>query len=352
MSTHEDHSNGGQAESNLSSLERPSHLVGWVKRVEVWPATIIASAIAVIGSTVLCHAIYWAFDYTPVTFALYLPTVAPAVVAPPLLFVLVKTIEKLGQTQIALHEQAVRAEDAFHTKTRFLAYMSHELRTPLNAILGFAESIRDQRMGPVGTEKYLQYAADIHDSGSHLLSLIDDILDMSKIEAEKLQLRPAWVDLLSVVEECCRLVDGSAVQSDVDLSNMVAPDLPPILADERAVKQVMLNLLSNAVKFTPDGGRVTIAGEQVEDGAVRVVVSDTGIGIPAEHLGRIFDPYVGSDLQDTRLRGSGLGLPLVKSLVELHGGSVRLDSEVGAGTTVTVEFPGHDGAGTEPRSVG
>ena len=352
MPTHKDHPNGGQTDSNMSSLERPSHHIGWVQRVGVWPATIIASAIAVIGSTALCHAIYWGFDYTPVSFALYLPTIAPAVVAPPLFFVLVKTIGKLAQTQIALHEQAVRAEDAFRTKTRFLAYMSHELRTPLNAILGFSESIRDQRMGPIGTEKYLQYAADIHDSGSHLLSLIDDILDMSKIEAGKLQLRPTWIDLQSVVEECCRLVNGSAVQSDVEISNIVAPDLPRILADERAMKQVMLNLLSNAVKFTPDGGRVTIEGEQIEDGAVRITVSDTGIGIPAEYLDRIFEPYVGSDLQDARLRGSGLGLPLVKSLMELHGGSVRLDSEVGAGTTVILEFPGDDGAGTEPRSVG
>ena len=238
---------------------------------------------------------------------------------------------------IAAKEQA---ELANRTKSEFLANMSHELRTPLNAIIGFSEIVAGELFGPIGSARYVEYARDIHASGIHLLSIISDILDLSKIEAGRRELSEGVVDLYEAAESCLRLVRGRADDGGIKLLNAVTRPITPLYADERAVKQILLNLLSNAVKFTPEGGRVTVRTELHADGALVVLVEDTGIGIAQENIPRALAPFsqVDSSLS-RRYEGTGLGLPLVKSLVELHGGRLELTSEVGRGTTAAVVFP-------------
>ena len=238
---------------------------------------------------------------------------------------------------IAAKEQA---ELANRTKSEFLANMSHELRTPLNAIIGFSEIVAGELFGPIGGRRYAEYARDIHVSGIHLLSIISDILDLSKIEAGRRELVEGIVDLHDAAESSLRLVRGRADNGGVALVNEVGSDLPHIVADERGVKQVLLNLLSNAVKFTPEGGKVVVAAELRDDGSLAVAVRDSGIGIAPENIPRALAPFsqVDSSLS-RRFEGTGLGLPLVKSLIELHGGRLELESTVGKGTVATVVFP-------------
>ena len=238
---------------------------------------------------------------------------------------------------IAAKEQA---ELANRTKSEFLANMSHELRTPLNAIIGFSEIVAGELLGPIGGKRYVEYARDIHASGIHLLSIISDILDLSKIEAGRRELAESMVDLYDAAESSLRLVRGRAENGGVKLVNDVARTLPRLAADERAVKQILLNLLSNAVKFTPENGRVSIAAELRGDGTLAMSVLDTGIGIAPENIPRALAPFsqVDSSLS-RRYEGTGLGLPLVKSLIELHGGRLELASEVGKGTAATIVFP-------------
>ena len=239
---------------------------------------------------------------------------------------------------IAAKEQA---ELANRTKSEFLANMSHELRTPLNAIIGFSEIVAGELFGPINSRRYVEYAHDIHTSGIHLLSIISDILDLSKIEAGRRELFESLVDLHEAAESSLRLVRGRAENGGVKLVNAIARQaVPRIEADERAVKQILLNLLSNAVKFTPDRGRVSVRVEQRPDGALAVTVEDTGIGIAPDNIPRALAPFsqVDSSLS-RRYEGTGLGLPLVKSLIELHAGRLELTSEVGKGTAATVVFP-------------
>ncbi len=231
------------------------------------------------------------------------------------------------------------AEFANRTKTEFLANMSHELRTPLNAIIGFAEVIKDEMFGPVGLRKYADYAKDIHTSGRHLLDLINDILDLSKLEAGKLELREESVALGATIEECLTLVRSRAQKSDVTLATAIEPGLAPLLCDERALKQVLLNFLSNAVKFTPAGGTVTSGARRAEDG-VAIFVRDTGIGMKAEDIAVALAAFGQIDSRIARQhQGTGLGLPITKSLIELHGGTLHIESTPGQGTTMTATFP-------------
>jgi signal transduction histidine kinase len=230
------------------------------------------------------------------------------------------------------------AEQANRAKSSFLANMSHELRTPLNAVIGFSEMIRSELFGRLGDPRYREYAGLIHGAGSHLLDLISDILDMSKIEAGKLELSCERVDTALVVRECTELLAGRAAAGGVT----VVADLSraPVFfeADRRAVKQILLNLLSNAIKFTPERGRVAI-GARGADGFFYLRVEDTGIGIAADELTRIGTPFVQLSNNPGRHPGTGLGLALVRALAEMHGGSFRIDSEEGIGTTVTVALP-------------
>ncbi len=255
-------------------------------------------------------------------------------------------------TQIAaqhsLRRAAEEAEAASRSKSNFLAHMSHELRTPLNAIIGFSEVMSAQTLGPLNHPHYLEYADHIHTSGAHLLSLINDLLDLSKIEAGKLELWEETVDLAALVKRCRVFVEESAASKGVTLTMHTDAGLPDLRCDARKLKQVLVNLLSNAVKFTPAGGRITL--EAKADGAAGVVieVSDTGIGIAAEYLEKVMSPFgqVHEALnRDTE--GTGLGLPLSKALVELHGGRLSLKSEPGKGTTATVQLPGR----TVPRQT-
>jgi two-component system cell cycle sensor histidine kinase PleC len=232
------------------------------------------------------------------------------------------------------------AEEASRAKSQFLAAMSHELRTPLNAILGFSEIIRSQAFGPDAVDKYVEYANDVHVSGVHLLDLINDLLDVSKIEAGKMELSPEWLALPALLEASLRLVRVRAEQHNVTLGLDLPERVPNLYADERAVKQIVFNLLSNAVKFTPEGGRVTVDVTDTMDNGIQIRVTDTGIGIPQDQIERAFRPFEQiHPAASWAVGGTGLGLALVKGLVEQHGGTVHIDSKVNAGTTVTVRFP-------------
>ena len=242
------------------------------------------------------------------------------------------------------------AEVASRAKSEFLANMSHELRTPLNAIIGFSQMIDGEMLGPVGQAGYKEYARDIQSSSLHLLQIINDILDVSKIEAGMATLRETAVDFAAIVQSCCRLVAPRAMSLAITLTVDMPDDLPVILADERMLKQVLLNLLSNALKFTPTGGAVELAARGAPDGGLILTVKDTGIGIAAEDFEKIFQPFgqVDSSLA-RRFEGTGLGLPLSKGLVELHGGTIGLESEIGRGTTVCVALPKNRPSGSSRR---
>ena len=267
-----------------------------------------------------------------------------------------KSVENLKRSQARIaelarsyEEEKINAEQANRSKSEFLANMSHELRTPLNAINGFSEMMLREMFGPLGDERYVGYMKDIHVSGEHLLALINDILDMSKIEAGKMELHPEPVQPAEIVDQCIRIIRGRAEEKELQLRADV-DDLPEIEADPRAFKQVLINLMSNAVKFTPEGGRVTVRGFLSGQG-VAFQVSDTGIGIAKEDLPRLGRPFEQIESQHSKKhQGSGLGLALSKSLVEMHGGTLSIDSVVGEGTTTTVVIPINqaDGLGEQP----
>ena len=242
-------------------------------------------------------------------------------------------------TELARNQSAREtAEAASKIKSEFLANMSHELRTPLNAILGFSEVIVTEMFGP-GVPRYRDYAKDIHGAGKHLLALINDILDISKAEAGKLELHLEEVNLSDLVKECARLMRGRAAEQDLRLSLAVAP-LPLLLIDRLRTKQVLLNLLSNAIKFTPEGGVISVSAHQDGGGRVVICVADSGIGIAADMLPTVFEPFRQIDSAIARkLEGTGLGLALVKSLMELHDGDVAIESAPAKGTSVYVSFP-------------
>jgi two-component system cell cycle sensor histidine kinase PleC len=235
-------------------------------------------------------------------------------------------------------EEKTRAEDANQAKSKFLANMSHELRTPLNAIIGFSEIMESGMFGPLGAEKYTEYSRDIRESGEYLLDVINDILDMSKIEAGGIRLVPETVALETILADCQRVVSTRAAEKHLNLEARIEPELV-LNADRRAVKQIALNLLSNAVKFTPEGGAVTVYGRR-RGGAVIMAIKDNGIGIPKDALGKLGRPFEQVESQLTKkYQGSGLGLAIAKSLVELHGGEMRIRSMLGKGTTVIVRLP-------------
>jgi two-component system cell cycle sensor histidine kinase PleC len=247
-------------------------------------------------------------------------------------------------TERTLHERALReakeaAESAYASKTRFLANMSHELRTPLNAIIGFSEMMQRQLLGPMGNSRYLDYIGGIRQSGEHLLDLINDILDMSKIEVGKYELYVEELNVGKIIRLAIHMVEGRAHEAQVRLQADDIPDDIHIMADRRAIMQILLNLLSNAVKFTDAGGAVDIRCF-CELGGVAIVVSDTGVGIPKDKLQVVTLPFEQVSSEFTRNHeGSGLGLAITKDLIELHGGTLEIDSDIGVGTIVTVLLP-------------
>ncbi len=256
---------------------------------------------------------------------------------------------ELAETMRNYQLEKRRAEEANHAKSEFLANMSHELRTPLNAINGFSEIMQAEIYGPLGNPKYKEYVTDILSSGRHLLELIDDVLDMSKIEAGKVRLELGRVELEKSLEECARLVAKRASDAGVRLETSVA-HAPAAYADPRAVKQVILNLLVNAIKFTPAGGEITLTVE-ADLNCVSIIVADSGVGIAPEHLTRLGAPFelAREEFSKSR-RGSGLGLALSTSLMRLQSGLLAISSEAGRGTVACVVFPRRVGAKTRlPR---
>jgi len=264
-----------------------------------------------------------------------------------------ETVSELEMVQYKLEAQAADAVDLAEqldlakreveqsnlSKTGFLRIISHELRTPLHAIIGFAELLRDQRLGPIGNPLYAEYAGDIGSSGQHLLTLVNQLLDLSRIEAGRYQLNRAKQDIADAIHEAVRIVAGQARAAKITLNNLVADNLSPVEIDEQAIRQVVVNLLSNAIKFTPAGGEVSIEAN-CQGNRLLVTVADSGIGIPEDVLPRLMRPFerIDNDL-NRQTEGTGLGLAISKALVDLHGGTLKIDSTFGEGTSVTMELP-------------
>ena len=262
-------------------------------------------------------------------------------------FVLARSIRNDRRSQIENRERVAEALEearaANLAKSKFLAAMSHELRTPLNAILGFSEVIVTQTLGPVGSVKYLEYAKDIHFSGNHLLNLINDVLDLAKIEAGKIEVERQALDPAALIEATVRMTAPRARTHEVSLRTVVAAQGVILYADERASTQALLNVVTNAIKFNRPGGEVVVELVIPDDGGVLFKVSDDGPGIPADQIERLFEPFEqGENSYNKGRNGTGLGLAIVRSLMKMHGGRVWIESDIGAGTTVFLHFPDSD----------
>jgi signal transduction histidine kinase len=263
------------------------------------------------------------------------------------LFGIVQDVTELARREIESQQAREAADAANRSKSEFLATMSHELRTPLNAVIGFAEIIQGQHFGPLqGPSRYLEYAADIRDSGQVLLDLVNDVLDLSKIEAGRFEMSEETIAVAAVAGRAARLVRERAISHGLDLNVRDLGDAPPLRADERLVSQMLFNLMTNAVKFTPAGGRITVFAERLPDGGLALAVEDNGVGIAAEDLARITEPYFHAarpaglrNVHQGGVGGTGLGLSLVTRMMDMHGGRLTLDSTPGVGTTARLIFP-------------
>jgi signal transduction histidine kinase len=251
----------------------------------------------------------------------------------------VADLQRQTQAAEAMKLAKEKAEIANRTKTEFLANMSHELKTPLNAIVGFSESLVTDTFGPIGSPKVKEYIEEIHSSGLHLLGIINDILDLSRIETGERLPAESDVDLRQTIENCLRLMSKRAVTAKIALTTDISPGLFGIRADARMVKQMLMNLLSNAVKFTPAGGSVTLKASLGDDRGLEIAISDTGIGIAEDQFETMLEPFSQADGSLTRQEeGLGLGLALVASMMLLHDGRLEIASELGRGTTATLHF--------------
>ena len=251
-------------------------------------------------------------------------------------------IAELEEQKSVSDEARRRAEAANTAKSRFLATMSHELRTPLNAILGFSEVMKSEMFGPLENPKYGEYAGNIHESGKHLLHLINEILDLTRIESGRYDLHEEPVRLADITDECHRLLKLRAEGKGIEVSEEGEPDLPVVWADQRALRQICLNLMSNALKFTPKGGHVTLGVGAMPDGGQYLSVGDTGPGIPADEIPKVLQAFgQGTLAHQTAEGGAGLGLTIVQNLIELHGGSLVLTSELRKGTEAKIILPGY-----------
>jgi two-component system cell cycle sensor histidine kinase PleC len=261
------------------------------------------------------------------------------------------TKARLENTSSNLRAALSSADAANLAKSQFLASMSHELRTPLNAVIGFSEMLEMEPFGPLGHTRYCEYARDIHASGAHLLRLINDILDISRVAAGEVSLSEDDIDVAALIDQMTHMMADQARKAGVHLNTRIAPELPHLRADSRRVQQVLLNLVSNAIKFTPPGGSVTVFAAQTDSG-MTLAVKDTGIGMKADDIPMAFERFRQIDNSLSRkYDGAGLGLPLARDLVELHGGSISLESAPNIGTTATVNFPRNRFASTSAGTV-
>ncbi len=249
-------------------------------------------------------------------------------------------INELEEAREMSDEARRHAEQANIAKSQFLATMSHELRTPLNAIIGFSEVLQSELLGPHAVAQYKEYAGDIHSSGQHLLNLINELLDLSRIEAGKYELNEEAISLIDIAEDCRRMVEIRAKAKGIELSFSYANNLPKLWGDERAIRQVVLNLLSNAIKFTPQSGKVAVIVARSTDGGQLISVRDNGPGIPEDEIQTVLSSFgQGSLAQKTAEQGAGLGLPIVQKIMELHQGRFDLFSKLRFGTEVIATFP-------------
>lgn len=250
-------------------------------------------------------------------------------------------ITKRKQMEFSLVLAKEQADSANQAKSAFLANMSHELRTPLNAIIGFSEMMLNETFGPLGSDKYKEYMGDVHLSSKHLLDIINEVLDMSKIEAGRVELDEQAVDLNTLIDSVIRIVTSRVFSSGVEINHAAQEDLPKLYADPRLVRQILINLITNAVKYSDKKGVVSITAKTTERGEIEISVSDMGIGIPADRIQEAMEPFgqIHEPTKSSPHQGTGLGLPLAKAMVEMHGGTLKLMSEEGQGTTVEITFP-------------
>lgn len=246
------------------------------------------------------------------------------------------------QMELSLRVAKDQADAANHAKSAFLANMSHELRTPLNAIIGFSEIMMTGTFGHLNIPKYQEYMGDIHSSACHLLEIINEVLDMSKIEAGRVELDEHHVNLEETILSVERMMASRAFSGNIVIQSVVEPNLPLLVGDQRLIRQVLINLVSNSVKFCKAGGVITIAAGLKQDGDLELRVKDTGVGMPRDKISQALEPF--GQIHETahavgEVTGTGLGLPLAKAMVELHGGQLHLDSDIGKGTVVTIIFP-------------
>jgi len=304
---------------------------------------------AAVTVTIGTHFLLRLLDGAPV-WALSVAQLAAAmtVVIFPMILYARRVIAELKRSKVELaamgRKLEVAAEQAHHAnraKSQFLANMSHELRTPLNAIMGFSEIMKDQHLGPVNNPRYLSYSKDIHASGRYLLGIINDILDLSKIEAGKMSLESAEeFDFLSTVVASLAMIESLAAKFEVRVVNALAPCDARLQAVERMVRQILINLVGNAIKFTPAGGTVTLTGRRLNDGGYELTVTDSGVGMTEEEVAQALMPFGQiSNMMSAKHNGTGLGLPLAKAMMELHGGSLTIASVPQKGTAVMLGFP-------------
>ncbi len=246
---------------------------------------------------------------------------------------------QLSETENSLQDALVAAITANHAKEKFLGMVGRELRKPLNTVIGFSDLLRQEKLGPLGNENYVDYAENIYETGAHLLSIIGDVLDMAKADSGEMTLVDEEIDLRILVHKALQIVEETAAHGRLLLTEKFDSDLPMLRGDERRVRQILLNLLTNAIKFTPAGGGVTVSASRGQRG-LAISVSDTGIGMAPEHIPIALE-YFGQidNISTNKQEGAGIGLPLSKQLAELQGGTLSIDSAPGTGTTVTVTFP-------------